>query len=301
MLSEHGKKWLRFALQALISVALIAFVIHKIDLSQVKQLLLRPAGLPWLLVALLLFNASKIASAFRLNVYQRHIGVHLPEKQNLRLYYAGMFLNMFLPGGIGGDGYKILVLHRREGTPLKKLFGITLADRVSGLLILLLLLCALIPALDIPWPVPHVDVLAIAGGVAICAAFVLMHRWLLNMVGAHMWSVFGYGVAVQSLQLLCVAFLLLYLQVPAANYPAYLAVFLVSSVAAVLPLSFGGLGAREVIFFYCMNFLHLDSAHGVVASSGFFLITLVSSLIGIVFLSRFSLQKAARGGTSSPE
>jgi uncharacterized membrane protein YbhN (UPF0104 family) len=288
-LSEHTKKLLKLAIQTAVSVALIAFVLHKIDLSQVKQLLVRPEGLPWIFIALLLFNASKIASAFRLNVYQRHISVHLTEKQNLKLYYAGMFLNMFLPGGIGGDGYKILVLHRRDGTPVKKLLGITLADRVSGLLILLLLLCVLIPFLVLPWPVPHIDLLALAGAVGICIAFVLMHRWLLNMVGAKMLSVFGYGVAVQSLQVICVAFLLLYLQVPLENYPAYLAVFLVSSVAAVLPLSFGGLGAREVTFFYCMNLLHLDSTHGVVASSGFFLITLVSSLTGIAFLRNFSL------------
>jgi uncharacterized membrane protein YbhN (UPF0104 family) len=128
-----------------------------------------------------------------------------------------------------------------------------------------------------------------------------MHRWLLNMVGARMLSVFGYGVTVQTLQLACVAFLLLYLQVPAVDYPAYLAVFLVSSVAAVLPLSFGGLGAREITFFYGMNFLQLDSAHGVVASSGFFLITLVSSLIGAAFLGSFSLKKAVNDGASSPE
>jgi uncharacterized membrane protein YbhN (UPF0104 family) len=119
-----------------------------------------------------------------------------------------------------------------------------------------------------------------------------MHRWLLNMIGAKMLSVFGYGFIVQSLQVVCVAFLLLYLQVPFENYPAYLAVFLVSSVAAVLPLSFGGLGAREVTFFYCMNLLHLDSTHGVVASSGFFLITAVSSLVGCIYVRGFSLSRS---------
>jgi uncharacterized membrane protein YbhN (UPF0104 family) len=153
-----------------------------------------------------------------------------------------------------------------------------------------LLLCVLIPFLAFAWPAPHVDLLVLAGGAGICVAFVLMHRWLLNMIGAKMLSVFGYGVAVQSLQVICVAFLLLYLQVPFENYPAYLAVFLVSSVAAVLPLSFGGLGAREVTFFYCMNLLHLDSTHGVVASSGFFLITALSSLVGAIFLGNFSMR-----------
>ena len=287
-MSEPVKKWLKLALQIIVSVLLIAFVFRKIDISQVKQLLISSQGLPWLFIALLLFNASKIASAFRLNIYQRQIGIHLSEERNLKLYYAGMFLNMFLPGGIGGDGYKILVLHRREGTPIKKLLGITLLDRVSGLLILLLLLCLLMPLLAYRFPFSHVEVIAATCGFGICVGFVLMHRWLLHMVGPQILAVFGYGLAVQTLQLVCVAFLLLYLQVPAIDYPAYLAVFLLSSVAAVLPLSFGGLGAREVTFLYCMNFLRLDSTHGVVASSGFFLITLASSLVGIVFLNHFS-------------
>ena len=105
-MSESVRKKLKALLQLLISAGLIAFVLQQVDLSQAKALLLHPERLPWLFAALLLFNASKIASAFRLNVYQRHGGVSLSESENLRLYYTGMFLNLFLPGGIGGDGYK---------------------------------------------------------------------------------------------------------------------------------------------------------------------------------------------------
>lgn len=296
-MSEHIKKLLKVAIQVIVSVSLVVFILHKIDLSQIKQLLVQSEGVPWLLVALILFNASKIASAFRLNVYQRHIDVHLSEKQNLKLYYAGMFLNMFLPGGISGDGYKILVLHRREGAPVKKLLGITLIDRISGLLILLLLLCALIPAVPLPWQIPNLDIFVMIFGVTICVGFIQMHRWSVNMYGSKLRLVFGYGFAVQSLQLICIGFLLLYLQVPIENYPAYLAVFLVSSMAAVLPLSFGGLGTREVTFFYCMQALQLDTAHGVVASTVFFLITAVSSLTGAAFLNSFSLKAVEAPGT----
>jgi uncharacterized membrane protein YbhN (UPF0104 family) len=87
--------------------------------------------------------------------------------------------------------------------------------------------------------------------------------------------------------------LLAWLQVPVGHFAAYLSVFLVSSVAAVLPLSFGGLGAREVTFLWGLQLLQLDPTDGVLASSGFFLITAMSSLLGALFLRRFFLKPSS--------
>jgi hypothetical protein len=36
-------------------------------------------------------------------------GLKLNPKYNLRLYFLGLFYNVLLPGGIGGDGYKIFM------------------------------------------------------------------------------------------------------------------------------------------------------------------------------------------------
>jgi uncharacterized membrane protein YbhN (UPF0104 family) len=270
--------------QVLISACLVIIAIRQIDLNQAKSLALRPHALPYLLAALLLFNLSKVASALRLNAYQRHASIHLSERENLRLYYAGMFLNLFLPGGIGGDGYKILVLHRRQAAPVKTLLWTTLADRVNGMLILLILLSLLVPFLDLPWPASTLLFLAGAGGLAIISIIVLLHHRLLKMVKERFAVVVSYGTLVQVLQLACMGMLLAYLGVPKSQYLAYLSVFLVSSVVAVLPLSIGGLGAREVTFLYGLQLLQLEPTAGVVASSGFFLITVASSLLGALFL-----------------
>jgi len=291
-LSKLAKKWVKPIIQAAVSACLIVIVLSQIDLAQVASLVLRPQGLPWLLFAFLFFNLSKVGSALRLNIYQRHASIILNEGENLRLYYAGMFLNVFLPGGIGGDGYKILVLHRQQEVPLKKLVMITLADRISGLLALLLLLCLLVPMLALPWPSGIVQIVSVSGGTGIVAAFVLGHRLLLKLRGARVAAVFWYGMGVQTLQLVTMLLLLVYLQAPTNHYLSYLAVFLVSSVAAVLPISFGGLGAREITFFYGLSLLQLEPTHGVLASSGFFLITLASSMLGALFLGNVYLKKA---------
>ena len=280
-------------MQVLISACLIVFVFLNIDLGQVKALAFHPQRAPLLIAAFIAFNASKIVGALRLNVYQRHAAIHLSERDNLRLYYAGMFLNVFLPGGIGGDGYKILVLHRSHTLPLRTVVTATLADRVSGILALLFMLCMLMPMLPLPWEAATVIVCAGAAAAAVVALFVLGHRWSIKLDLQELASVFVLGLAVQLLQLICMGMLLLYLGAPATHYIAYLAVFLISSVAATLPLSIGGLGMREATFLFGVNLVQLDPAYGVVASSWFFVVTVFSSLIGSLFLSHFSLRSPA--------
>ena len=286
-----GKK-LKVVLQVLISACLIVFVFHHLDLSQVQTLAFHPQRAPMLVAAFIAFNLSKIAGALRLNIYQRHADMHLSEAENLRLYYAGMFLNLFLPGGIGGDGYKVLVLHRRHAWPLRALITTTLADRVSGILALLFMLCMLMPMLSLPWKAPAVIVFTLASVAAVIAVFVLGHQWLIKLDVRGLAAVFALGLAVQFLQLICMAMLLAYLGTPATHYIAYFSLFLISSVAAVLPLSVGGLGIREATFLFGVDLFHLDPAYGVIASSCFFLITVFASMIGSLFLAHFSLQPA---------
>jgi len=282
------RKPLQALLQMALSVGLIALALQQIDLASASNLLQRIRQNDWatplLLGSLALFNASKIISALRLNSYQRQQAIDVGHAENLQLYYAGMFLNLFLPGGIGGDAYKILVLRRRAVAPVVALIRTTLADRVSGLFVLLMLSCWL-------WALPALKFsswMLTGAALLLFAVFIGGHRWLFKMQVKLIFKVFSYGLAVQLLQLGCMTLLLLTLQVPPAALAPYLAVFLLSSVAAVLPLSIGGLGVRELSFVYGMQLLRLDPVPGVLASSGFFFITLISSLVGVVFLRRFS-------------
>ena len=111
-----GKLGIKFAL----SGAALYIVFQNIDRSQLL-VLLKSAQPAWLLLALLAYNASKILSSFRLTHYFQANQILLNERDNLQLYYIGMFYNLFLPGGIGGDAYKIWFLNRyRKGKPSKE-------------------------------------------------------------------------------------------------------------------------------------------------------------------------------------
>src|SRR5437868_15460208 len=90
----------------------------------------------YLIFALIFFILSKIFSSFRLNINFRNIGLHLPEKKNLKLYWLGMYYNLFLPGAISGDAYKVVLLNRKYQASYKKTSAAVLLDRFSGLLAL---------------------------------------------------------------------------------------------------------------------------------------------------------------------
>jgi uncharacterized membrane protein YbhN (UPF0104 family) len=172
--------------------------------------------------------------------------------------------------------------------PVKKLVLVTLADRVSGLLCLLLLLCGLVPWVGLPWHELWLQGAAIGCIALALLSFLVGHKKFFGFTPPATFRIFFLGSAVQLLQLVCIGLLLAYLGVQASQHLPYFAVFLASSIVAVLPLSLGGLGAREVTFFYCLKLLGLDPIHGVVLSSCFFLITVISSLPGILLMRTFS-------------
>jgi len=284
LLSDAARRRATAAAPLLISAMLIGAVATQLDLTQVAALALRPHALAWMTLALLLFNLSRLAGARRLHLLLAQAGIRIGHWDNLRLTYAAMFLNLLLPGGISGDGYKIAVLARRCGAPVATLFGITVADRLSGLLVLLAMLSLLLPFAGLPWAAMQVWAFGGALLLAVLLATRLLHARLPGMTRPRATVFLALGAAVQGLQLACMAALLAYQQVPPARWLGYLALFLVSSILTVLPLSWGGLGVRELSFIAGARLLDCDPLPGVVAASAFFLVTVVSALPGAAFL-----------------
>jgi uncharacterized membrane protein YbhN (UPF0104 family) len=64
---------------------------------------------------------------------------------------------------------------------------------------------------------------------------------------------------------------------------AYLALFLVSSIAAVIPITFGGAGARELTFLTGAQYFPVDISVAISLSVIFYLITVLTSLVGMIY------------------
>lgn len=288
-MDKRTKKWLKVGLQLVIAAVAIYFVLKEIDVDELKQVLLTTNPF-WLLLAFFAFNASKILSAFRLNYFFRALGLKLNEKYNLKLYYLGMLYNQFLPGGIGGDGYKVYLLNKIHKTPVKGLIAATLLDRISGVVALGFLAfgLGLIGSAKVAIE-PYGALLWVGLIIAYPAYYVLVHFVFPSYKKVnHITNIQALGV--QGLQLVC-AFLILKAIGVEQGYVDYLTLFLVTSVAASLPISLpGGIGIREAIFAFGYSYFMIEQTASVALASMFFLITLLSSLIGGLFF-RFETPK----------
>ncbi len=273
--------WLKLLLKIAISSAALYYVFSKIDIDEVSQLA-QTLNLIWLVPATLFFALSKLASAYRLNYYFRTAGLQISEKYNLRLYVIGMYYNLFLPGGIGGDGYKVYLLNKQnEDVKLKTLVSATLLDRINGLFALLIL--ALLLTLFLPeyWEFQYygVSFLLLVGA----PGYYLLVKLLFPTFLGDTTITTLYSLLVQILQVICAYFILLSLSVD-QGYVSYQFVFLISSIVAVFPFTIGGVGARELTFVLSHQYLGIDQNVAVAFSLLFFLITALVSLIG-AFLS----------------
>ena len=103
-------KYIKLLLKTAITAGILYLIFSKIKFGDVMEII-SSSNLLYLFFAFLLFLFSKTVAAFRLNNFFRSIEVHISESYNFKLYLLGMFYNLFLPGGIGGDGYKIYLLN----------------------------------------------------------------------------------------------------------------------------------------------------------------------------------------------
>jgi len=281
------KKLIKLLLKIIITALCFWYISTKIDFTKALDALWQ-ANWWYLLLAVLSFMFSKLLAAFRLNINFRNINVKLPEWRNIKLYWLGMFYNLFLPGSISGDAYKVVILNRKYNAPYKKTSIAVLLDRFSGLLALGVILSmygAIV--LDIWWW----DAILIAGALFAILALYIVVRFMFKDFLPGFWPTFLWGLAVQTFQVVCLYCVLLSLgNVFLAtgmepHQPEWIFIFLVASVVSVVPISLGGgLGTREFVFVEGATFFHLDPHIAVIISLLFYLSNLLSSIWGAYFI-----------------
>jgi len=270
--------YLKLLLKLAITVAALLFVFSKIDVREVLRLF-KESKLLLIFGALLLFILSKIVSAYRLNRYFKTIGIHLSSLFNLKFYLLGMYYNLFLPGGIGGDGYKVYYLTKRYDVKTGKIFWAVMLDRVIGVLALFCLAVAFSWFVDLPEIYYRFSWALIP--LALLISYLVFRYFFRDFVPVFVITNLQ-SFVVQLLQTFSALLILWSLDVRVDIMP-YLFVFLVSSIVAVLPVTVGGVGAREFTFILGAKWLGLDMNLSIALSFIFYLITAFTSFWGIIY------------------
>jgi uncharacterized membrane protein YbhN (UPF0104 family) len=283
---EKKKIWniVKTLLKISITGLSLYLVSRKVEFNDLKDAFEKSNPL-FLFLAFIAFVISQVISSSRLNTFFKGIGLNISETYNFKIYLLGMFYNLFLPGGIGGDGYKIFLLRKKFKIKGRRLFQAVFFDRLTGLWALGLInatLIIFIPQLGIPIWAP---VLVVTIGTI--AYYTIMKKFFSDYSKYFALSHLK-ALMVQSMQVVSVI-LLLYALNFEGKYSPYLFMFLISSLVAIFPFTVGGLGARELVFVYGAQYFELDQHLAVMISLLFYCISALLSFSGIYYV--FNPQK----------
>lgn len=283
MAMKKSKFWtyVKNIFKILITVAAIYWVSQKISFTELKSALEKCNPL-YLFLALLSYAVSQIIASSRLNSFLKVIGLHISDRYNLRLYQVGLLYNFFLPGGIGGDGYKIYFLKKNYAIKGRRVLTAVFFDRLSGLWALSIITGCLImfmPRLAIPHVVT-ISVLVIGTATYLYFLQLFFKEFLSKFVITHIKA-----LAVQSFQTLS-AIAILYALGFAGKFSPYLLIFLVSSLVAIVPSILGGAGLRESLMAFGATYFQLAPHLAVLISLLFYIISLLVASSGLYYILR---------------
>lgn len=286
------KKYLSIFIKTAVSLLILVYLFKKIEVEDVWHLL-RQAYFPYLLAALGLYITGQIFCAYRWKLLARVMDFHNSFKEFVTYYFIGMFFNLFLPTAIGGDAGKCYYLVKGNKKTLQAIISI-LADRGTGLAGLILisgLSLYLLKGYNIPEELTWAILFA---NVSLIVAFILpffigdrLSRW--NRFLALSLTYWGKPVSLFKSFSISLVFHMMIIGIHillglslglGISWKFYF--FLIPLVVAVsmLPITLSGLGVREGAYVYFLSLIDVPQAKALTFAFGWFLIVLVSSLIG---------------------
>jgi uncharacterized protein (TIRG00374 family) len=245
-----------------------------------------------------------VIRTFRWAILVKSLNVRVSFGRLFYLYMAGTFFNTFLPTGIGGDVVKIVDLTPESGGA--RAFSTVFVDRLTGILgtSLIALCVAIIDPADVPPPLVALVIL-VTGGILL-ATLLLTQQQLIDRVMRHVpgWSKllskgkvrkvyealtsYSLGTIVRS-TLISLPFTLTLI---ATHYTLalslglivpvqYFALFIpLTALVQMVPISFNGLGVREVTFQALFGTVGVAGEQAVALSLLYYILRVITGLIG---------------------
>ena len=273
-------KFLKLGIKIAVSSVAIYFVVSKLNFREIG-LTIKSAQILFLFAALMVYIFSQILASDRLLCLFKKVEINLSFKENLKLYWLGMFYNLFLPGGVGGDGYKIFFLEKYLKPGVKKLLSVVFSDRMSGLSIIAFFLIFL--SYFINYEFPFYNLIWILMPIVIISFYFFLRIVNITLVGAF-FPVIWRAFVIQTLQMVAVLVILFSFGFNlSGNISNYIFLFYLSSIAGSLPISLGGIGVREFTVFWGAQHLGIDENLALALSLIFYVISAVTALPGIVY------------------
>lgn len=271
------RRLLLLALQIGVSSALLIWLFSRGNFLGELQAVLRSAKPGWFVIGLVAAGIVQALCLVRWRIFLRMAGLDIGWRESCGIFFAGLFSNLFLPGGAGGDLVKIGLLAGRRYDPARSALSVVM-DRLSGSVSMILLGLGLIH-----WHRDSLsrspEVAAVMGGILVYLVVLglgiglsvwlcsrglvsrLPQSWpgrarLVELTGAYFqlavqWKRTILAVAV-SCVMLVLYFLTFFFAARACGLDLHPGVFLAImpavDIISGLPVSLGGMGVRESLF-----------------------------------------------------
>ncbi len=276
--SKTTKKGLLKFAKIGISLGLLIYVFFLVPFSEIWNVI-KKSNIFYISLSGLLLLISQIISSDRLLLFFKAKEFHLSRKSNFKLYFIGMFYNFFIPGGIGGDAYKVYLLNKEFQWDIKSLTAAVFFDRINGLLAICFWAVLLLGPIDFlqPYRINFIIPIIIITGY-------LIARFTTNKLALSFKPIFNkalyYSMCIQGAQLLSVYAILLALSQQEFIFE-YLILFLVSAVLSVI--SFSGIGVREFLFLKAALIFNFNPDVSIAIGLIFTFLTIIISSAGLFF------------------
>lgn len=190
-----------------------------------------------------------------------------------------MFYNYFIPGGVGGDAYKVYKLKKSFDWKLKTLFEVVFLDRLIGLMAIISLILFFLPIFFNSNGL-YIIVSIIVNAILCIGGYQFVKFYFKKFKFVYIKS-FLVSYAVQLLQ--GASFLSFIVALGGqSNFLAYIVLFYISSVLSML--SFAGIGTREFIFLKATDYFIYNTEIGIASALTFNVVTALISLVGVIFI-----------------
>jgi hypothetical protein len=309
---EFLRRRLGLILRAVVSFLAVWYVYHVNNWTKVWDNA-RSMDFTWLLIGVICFVPTLLVVSLRWRMLLRVHDVHMRFWRVFELNMIGQFFSTVGVGTTGGDVFKIFYVTRAVPEKKTAVAFTVIADRVIGLLALLLFGVVLsLPRVQLLFSNDHTRALtatfyffAVAGGVGIIIASIspwfLGHRLFVSLIDrlpfAHrsrkLVAVFERTARAFGINLLAlVVSLPSHLSITMMGYcilramdlhPDLLTFFSIMAIVNMLialPVSISGIGVREQLFTWFFALLSIDGEKAVTFSLTYFALNIVWSLAG---------------------
>ena len=269
------QKLYRKFLPLLISLSLIFYTFFQIDINLISYNLYK-LDFFLIIISSIFFILSQFLSSIRLLYIFQKTGIDIKLSTNNKLYLLGMFYNFFLPGGIGGDAYKVILLKKKFKT--KSLIKSIFLDRAIGYGAIFSLLILIIDE-----KILFINIFLKIFLFIILVFFGYYISLIIFKSGNIFFKSFLYSILIQILQVISMLFIIKSFEINTDEL-FLISIFLISSILSIL--SVGGVGIREFIFLNVSSLITIDQENLVLLALMFTLITAFVSLFGVIYTVR---------------